>query len=524
MSGKRKFIICIYMMLLCQIVLSQSVNVPLEHWVYDFIDRLQTRGFIRRLNYHSRPYSRMDVASILAEVQEKIEKKKIKLSSSEFALYKQFKGEYIEELKALNIEVDNTDSEKHFIRWDEGDYQLRADLYFDEKIEIKTGDQYSKKEKTSHTSFGGFMRGNIKNSFGYYLFVQNTLIRGADITDETFDPSRGAPITISGDNVFSDDADDYLVWNMPGFEMEFGRDRVQWGPGYRGSLLISRTNPRFELLKMAVQSRRFRFIHFHGKLHSGFASKYIVAHRLEVNVFPWLMVAGTEVVIYGKRNVEPLYLIPIMPLHVAEHHLGDADNNMMGFELTAYPKMGHKCYFELMLDDFSTTENPFTYYGNKFAFLSGWHWVSPFGFSDLDTRIEYTRIEPFVYTHGHPINIYKNYDQSIGHWLGPNSDNLYFRAHYLLSRDLNLAFITERIRHGEGDIDVPHDITMGSEKKFLSGTVETIWSWGLVCTYQIMRDMFASAQCYNQYIDNLNLQAGTHARNYHFSFNLSINY
>ena len=501
-----------------------SVNVPIDHWVYHFLDRLQTRRVIQNTVFQSRPYSREDVARMLAEVQARFDKDQSILSSAEQSWFEQLKGEFYEELALQKIQADTALFERHLIRWNEGPHRVRADLYVDEKIDINSGDQYPESEHISHTSIGGILRGHIKESFSYYLFTYNNFIRGQDITDESFDPSHGAPITIAGKNVVSDDAESYVKWAAPWFEMEFGRDRVQWGPGYRGSLMLSANNPRFELLKMKVQSKHFQFTHFHGKLHSGLGAKYLVAHRLEVRLFPWLSLAGSEAVVYGNRSPEPMYLIPLIPFHVAEHHLGDLDNNTMGFDFTLYPKAGHRLYFELFLDDFSTSENPLTYYGNKFAFLCGWRCAAPFQLQNLDLILEYARIEPFVYTHTRAINVYKNYDQPIGYWLGPNSDDLYIRTNYLLDRDFIAALVVERVRRGEGDIDEPHTSVMGTKKEFLSGVVETTWSLGAELKWQFFRDMFAELQYYYQDVDNADRVPDSHAGNHCLKCRIRINY
>ena len=469
---------------------SQSVNVPLEHWAYDFLDRLQTKGFVRELILTSKPYSRHDVARMLAEAEGRIHSGNGDLSSAEAALFEQLKGEFHEELAKLNVEAQRRYHERHLLQWREDDNRIKADLRAEQSLDIGMGDRREESETVSQTTLGGIIRGQLKDNVGFFLFAKNTLIKGQDITDEHFDPSLGAPVSISGKNAYTDDATAYIVYSRSWFRMELGRGRAQWGPGVHGSLMLSAQNPRFDFLKLQVQFKRFRFVSIHGKLNSGIGTKYLAAHRLELRIARWLTVGGSELVIYGDRGVEPMYFNPLMPYHIAEHHLGDKDNNTLGFDVVAFPCKNHKLYCELFIDDFTLAKNPFTYYGNKFAFLTGWRWVSPFGLSDADLTFEYTRVEPYVYTHYQEINVYSNYDQSIGHWLGPNSDDLFFRAGYLINRDLRFGLISERIRHGEGDLDMPHDESMGTRKRFLSGIVETQWRWGLDIRIQLFRDAF----------------------------------
>jgi len=504
---------------------SQSVNVPLEHWAYEFLDRMQTRGFIdSRLLTFSRPYSRRDVAGMLAEIDTKIKSNEITLSSTERSILEQLKGEFAEELSSTNIIVQERYHERHLTQWQEENNQISIDLLFNQNLDIKSGNQYENTEKISLSTWGGTIRGQFKDDFGFYLMAKNTLIKGKDIFQENFDLAQGTPITISGENAYSDEASAYFMWRLPWFHLELGRDRIQWGPGVRGQLMVSANNPYFDMFKINVQFKGFTFTSVHGKLNSSTGSKFLAAHRLELRLSPQLILGASESVIYGNRNVETMYINPLMVYHVAEHHLGDRDNNAMSIDLVAFPIMNHKWTFELFIDDFTTAENPLTYYGNKFAFLTGWQWTNPIGLSNTDFFLEYTRIEPYVYTHKEQINTYKNYDQSIGHWLGQNADNLFFKINHWLNRNLKFAFIIEKIRQGEGGIDIPHQASMGTGKEFLSGIVESIWNLGIDIRFQVFKDGFLSFGYYHLNIKNVNHNLNQHSTDNHFNLKVWINY
>ena len=245
---------------------------------------------------------------------------------------------------------------------------------------------------------------------------------------------------------------------------------------------------------------------------------------------PWglyiriLSIAGSELVIYGNRDMEPMYLNPLMPYHVAEHHLGDLDNNTMALDVTVFPIRNHKMVLELFLDDFTTSENPFTYYGNKWAILIGWRWCDPFGLNGWDVQMEYSRIEPYVYTHNDSINTYQEYGRSIGHWLGPNSDLLDLRIGYLASRDLTGALYTKHIRHGEGDIDTPPDASISTRKKFLSGIVESAGSYGSEIEYQLFQDCYIQLDYSYNHIFNYLGQKNKNQDYNQIRLNFSLNY
>ena len=511
---------------LCWVISSyaQSVNVPLSHWAYDFLNRLEIQGGFRGFHLRTLPISRQDMAEILAQVEQSRSTNKINLSKAELDLLEQLKGEFCEELALLNLKSQQRYSEKHLLTWQENNSQIKIDVDFGQRFDINRGSRYDSTSRSSFTTLGGIIRGNLKGSLGFYIHFKNTLIRGKEITSENFNPALGLPITISGKNVYQDDASAYLIWKFPWFQFEFGRDEAKWGPGYQGSLMLSAQNPLFDMFRIRAHYKRFQFTSLHGRLSSDVGRKYLAAHRLELRISPWLFLAGSEAVVYGNRGAELQYLNPIMPYHIAEHHLGDEDNNTMGFDFTLFPAMGHKLYGELFLDDFTLSENPFHYYGNKFAFLLGYHCANPFRLKNVDLITEYTRIEPYVYTHDDLINVYKNYDRIIGHWLGPNADATFFEIRYLLNRDLKTSFMAERVRHGEGGVDIPYKEEDGTRKSFLSGIVESQWRCGFSISDQIFRDCFLNLQFHHIETSNLNRIQGEDSSDNQVIFQLNFNW
>jgi len=517
-------LLIIFVLLIASLGFAQSVDLPLGHWVYSFLDELETKGMFRCFSSRSLPMSRVEIAKIISQVEEAIKTDKIQITRTERDRLEQLKGEFHEELQNLNLESDPRYRERHLFTWSEENNQIHADFDFGFNLEVNRGEQYSSTERLSHTTFGGILRANLKNNLWFHIFVRNTLSRGVDYSQQNLDPSRGIPIDFAGKNAYSDRAIAYFIYKLPWFQLKVGRDQAKWGPGYRGSLMLSAQNPLFDMIKLKTQFNRFQFISIHGHLNSSYGRKFLAIHRLEIKIAPWLYMAGSEAVVYGNRGIEFQYLNPIMPYHVAEHHLGDQDNNTIGFDVTLFPIKDFKSYFELFIDDYTLSKSIFDYYGNKFAFLLGGYWVEPFGLKNVDFRVEYTRVEPFVYTHEDSINVYQNYDQSVGHWLGPNADDWFFEANYNPNRDLRLTFSLEQVRKGEGDISQPWNESYGERKRFLSGVVEKRNIYGVKITDQILRDVFLSLKAFWIQTKNLERIAAKNSHDTQVNLELLLNY
>ncbi|MBN2012147.1 hypothetical protein JW960_22650 [candidate division KSB1 bacterium] len=499
---------------------ASDVNVPISHWVYPYLERMESARIISDPELRAYPLTRTAVARSLVIINAN----RNKLSAVDQQRLDQLRLEFDQELVALGEKAPARYAERHFIRWREDEHYAFFDIDFRQTFEKVTSNRDTLDERTSRTRLGGIVRGQLGGKLGFFMHAHNTLLRGTQDYAVQFDPGIGTPIGMAGDNAYSDDATAYITFSNRWMFLEFGRDQIKWGPGYRGSLMLSRENPQFELLKIQFSFKRWNYSAFHGWLHYSGDAKYLAGHRLSWRLLPWLYVSGSETVIYSNRNIEPLYVNPFMPFHVAEHHLGDKDNNAMSFDLTAFPIVGHKFYLGLFLDDFNSSKPLLKHYGNKFAFLIGHQWVDPFGLTDSELRWEYTRVEPYVYTHKDSTLIYDNYNQSIGHWLGPNADDLFIQFEHSFHKDVSAALFTERIRHGRGDMYHPHTWADGWYKKFLEGTVETDWKTGFEITDQIMRDTFITLRYNYARISNLDRQDGVSATNHEAHIRLVLNW
>ncbi len=499
-----------------------SVNVPNDYWGYGFLERMETKGLLKSYQLCTRPVSRTIFAELLRQTTEQLQRNAAILSKTDQQLLEQLQGDFYDELHPVSSE---RGPERHFTSWKEGQSRLHIDLYGKQSIISNRGQQYETSELISETSLGAILRGSLSNTIGFYLDARNALTRGKDeILEENFDPSQGSPVVISGSNVFQDRALAYWTWQNAWLRLQMGRDELQWGPGYHAGLSISGNMPATEMIRLSASFRRFKFSYIHAFLRSSLGPKYLAGHRLDYMVKPGLYFGASETVIYGQRDVEFAYLNPIMPIHVAQHHLGDKDNKTMSLDATCTLVRNCKLYLEYFIDDMTSSESLTKFYGNKFAFLTGILWTDPLHIANTDLRCEYSHVEPYVYTHWDSINIYTNYDQIIGHWLGPNADCLFIQAGWQPLRDFRVEFFWEQQRNGAGNADTRTRPEQGMTKQFLGGVVEKKKMIGLKLVEQIRRDMFASVSYTYCDTRNLHRQAGKTSFDHLARFEFWLNY
>ncbi len=219
--------------------------------------------------------------------------------------------------------------------------------------------------------------------------------------------------------------------------------------------------------------------------------KYFHAHRLNLNMPKDISFGISETALYGTttepagsnpntesdstgREFEWAYAIPFIPYVFQEHLQGDQDNISLAFDLSVKTLPNWEFYAELLWDDMKSPTSMFddSWWGNKWATTLGVARDNiAIGPATLGWMFEYTRIEPWVYTHHKgTAYTYANYAQSLGSDLGPNSQELHteVNATYdFIKATLFFGAVAKDTAFG-GHINDMHTPESATDKKFLS--------------------------------------------------------
>ena len=492
---------------LCSIKADASTNVPLGHWGYDFIERLETKGVVRNMRDGSRPLSRAEMAQAVAQAAQNREGLSV------------VEREQLEKLRELFTEPSDSGSLERILKggplWEWREKQWR--MYVDYVGRWKGTFHRGARDRIYQQTSGLRIRGDFGH-LGFYAEARDTQESGTrayDTLEDIFEEGIGYAKVKRGVANY-DETVAYLVWELPWFEVIFGKDRLRWGPGWRGNVILSAYGPSFDMIKLKARYERFTFTSVTGFLRTDLADsswsydggvkliprkKRLAAHRLEISVSEKVDVGLSEMVVYGDRSWEPDYVNPIMFYWSAEHHLGDQDNAMMALDVEVRPIRNLKLYGVWLLDDLMKSRLGTDWFGNKFAMSGGVLWLDPFGLADTDVRLEYVRIDPWVYTHTFRINSYQHYGWALGHWLGPNADDVFVRIGHQFTGDLSASVFFEQERQGQneadrdvgGELDEGHQSGDSDHKRFLDGILEKHTSFGFEAVYEPLRNLIVRA-------------------------------
>ncbi len=473
---------------------SAGLLVPTRHPVYHLLDRLEILRVIDQVGTSTKPMRRSEVTLALVRANE------AELEAGDRALVERFLQEFappepgrLISRSGNRIEHASTGSYASVggyvrlssSRWSGGDFTLWRDLGAE-----------------------GFAK------VGSNVFAHGTIHAAAQTGDRIGPPVSNSPEPglngwTSEDTTkayYYDTSEGYLAlaWDRGGIWL--GRFRDSWGPGIRGQLALSDKPPALPQIMLLLEPwewLRYRFVH--ARLESGvldsttlrisdvgerflrYYRKYLVAHRLDFWPDRRLRIGLGQSVIYGAGDFDLAYLVPMGDLLHVQHATGGRDNVQLAADATLFWPRYTAMSAALFVDEFSTSL--------MFDSQKNRNWIAgQVGFRVADfwgvwrgstLRVEYTRLNPWVYEHRYPWGTFasagvgilsRTVQYPLGHWLGQNADDVYIELSYCFPPPVTVTVWGERTRKGQPSTiqTHPYDVRSGYRASpFLSDPKES---------------------------------------------------
>lgn len=471
-------------------VYAQVETVPANDRVYDFLKRMQINGVI---DYNSSilPLSRAKVADYLKEISDRVTSdfdksgrtEQVLLTKVDKEMLKDYINEYEYEITGSTKESMGflnkpiweyfvKDKKKYFYKFNDSIATLFVNLQGYMNQGLSNGDSLGK-NAIILGNLGFQVRGTIMNTVGFSLRASNgQRIAGdqksLDFVTETMPKFRSFYKFKSESNNF-DYYEGYLRYKLgkDNFAVTIGRDAVFYGFGYLDKMFLSNNTVPFSFIKFDLNYGAFAYNFIYGSLKGDslgvkdIAMKNIVTHKLSVNFSRHVRAGFFEALITSDRPFNFTYLNPFSFIRSADYNAGSdqsaLNNALMGFDIEVNPIKNFAVQGSLLIDDlnFSTmfkNENETGGLGNdnRFAWQLGVIWTDAFTLPNLSFTAEYTRINPFVYTHRTNKSQFTNWSLPLGHNLPPNSDEVAFKFSYDFTNRLNINILYQHQRSGPG--------------------------------------------------------------------------
>ncbi|MBN1294662.1 MAG: hypothetical protein JXB48_22695 [Candidatus Latescibacteria bacterium] len=507
-----------------------SSYVPVSHRIYDFLERMEHHYFISGAYLGIKPATRSQIADLLIQIK----KNENVLTVVDKEEYDCLLAEFLPDISVRkNLVWDDKGpvgflpkifkpfiyrNRRNLFSKSGDSFSLYVDPVINRSAAVGISKSYSKDDRVYIAGNGFILRGTAGEHIGFYIDVRDSKEWGSrdyPVTKVTTSPGRGY-VSFKGDRAEFDETHAHIAYTNGPFTLSFGRGKNIWGYGKTGTLGLSGYASPYDMVRIETGFWKLKFMFFAAEIEqyppiakfyynisagvpsdSVTVKKHISGHRVEMNFTDRLKVGLYETVIYGGRW-DLSYLNPVMFLTGAEHTNGDHDNAAMGIDFRLFVHKNHSLYGELFIDDISMQKLGTDWYGNKFAYQAGTFIVEPFGLRDVDARIEYSHISPWVYTHKFPVNGYHHYGDVLGYPSGPNSDVVFFQVRKRLTRRFHTGCFIKKQRHGENPvgINIGGNLMKGfkdgdsTKAHFLDGNLEKTTFAGFDVSYEIFWQFF----------------------------------
>ncbi len=502
-------------------VKAQVVYEPEYHTVYGYLSRLAQKGVID-LNDVVMPLprtyinSKLDSLSHHKDLLTPLEREELTFYLKEYTLERNLAENKEYAKPVLGLFSTKKDDRTRVTVYQDKDFAFSGQPIVGFQYENVSG------RTLSQRWVGAWIYGYIGKNIGYSVDYNNSKIgdiyNGYDYK-RIFSPEPGRYGTTSRNisrydyNIFNATITAKWKWGS----VTFGKNPISIGYGAGGKTILSDKASSFPQVRFDANPVRWlTFNYTHAWLNSGvidsttiypttipgrmqfqYREKYLAVHSLTYKPFKGMSLTLGESAIYNDR-IKIGYLIPITLFSAMNHYLGEADggtntvaNSQVFGQLSSrnhIPKT--HLYFTYFIDELTlkSGNTAVSNARNHTAYQIGAS-VADFPFNNLHLTLEYTKVQPFAYVHFIQAQTYQHNGFNLGHWIGPNADQLFVQLHYRVIRGLDIKMMYNYIRKGNVGSGV-QQISSQDIYPFLWGNVNKYSYFQTSIQYEPIHDLF----------------------------------
>ncbi len=436
--------------------------LPVGHPAYDDIETLAAMGLLRGISIYTRPLARTDVARALVRSAQGLYFFKPNLE--------RLKRELARELADLGRPPEEPESPLLIDTWERERRarlsvagHLRGD--YDEKREAA---RFRFRDESSLTLRGTFQ---LFPAFAAYEEFGVTRIRSQRAFIDAIALNSDLETTVMRAGITA---------RSGPLHAAFGYDRFRWGPGRRGTLLLSDAAGPITYLTLGGSFSGWLTTTALTCVLSRAEDRYLSAHRIEAAVTPRLSIGLAEAVRYRSDGIDLLYASGLLPYAVVERtHIRDAStdsvrhleraNIMVSLDVVGRVSDALTLYGELLLDDIATENRNMP---DRLGYQVGLRSSRQHSTWIAHVLAEYTRVRRFTYATEYGQNFIHR-GRSLGYALGPDVEAVWMEVAIDFSRDWQARWSGEFVNQGEGYLGEAWTTPMGFvDNAGLFGVVE----------------------------------------------------
>jgi hypothetical protein len=491
--------LCIYLAILALPCFAfVSTNVPIGHWSYDDVDKLIGEGLIDGAMLTTRPVTRLEMARNIAEADDKFQQQNVK-NEIIVGIIERLKKEFQPELAAIGA-IDGGPI-LDFVKPVEDPYIKYVYAKSKADIENIRGDQF---DAGSSVRMGFASRAQLFDITAFYAHLEypsSSHGTSQEVKQIYQDDSVPASFVRSSEDKGLELVEGYGKLALGRFEIEAGKDLMWWGPGYHGSMLMSNNTEPFTMVKLSTPGPvalpwifrglgPFKFVWFFTQLEDDrpIPKPILSGIRINFKPHPAVEMGLSRAIIFGGEGRPKYTFGDYCKAFLGRNELltGNKENDQLaGFDASVLvpvdrflPAKSVKLYTDgAGEDEAGGLPSDFGWiYGAKFFDLFGTGSSDLLGAGKTDLDIEYANNhvpgKPDVfYTHSVFRAGYTYNGNVIGHFMGTDSEDLFFRLTHYLTSDfiLGLQYDRQKGNLSSGPQPVINKIQIDVTKFFMPG-------------------------------------------------------
>ncbi len=454
---------------------AQFELVPVSHPVYDYLKKMQIKGLINDYNSGNIPISRKEVGEYLTIINDHQNKlagiDKQYLDDYKVEFENDISGEVKNQeslLSDFSIDKIFKDKKQKYLYFYK---DTNATFFLDIMGNISHRESNGDSIKINSITLGelGFrLRGTLFNTLGFYLRASNGVRLKGKTKDVLFaaetDPKLHSNTKFVNENRNFDSFEGYIRYQTKTnwLALTIGREALNNGYGYIDKMYLSNNAVPFDFLKFDLNYKALKYSFIYGAITGDSMGidlkwKNIATHRLDINFSRFFKLGLTETIISSVTPFSLTYLNPLNFLISADLNTGakstTQNNAVMGIEVEVNPVNNLAIQGTFLIDDLNLSTISDTGYlsgENKFAYQVGTLWTDAFTIPNLTFALEFTHLDPFVYSHRSNKDQYTNWGLSLGHALPPNSDEIAAKLKIDFTSRIKLDLLYQYQRSGDG--------------------------------------------------------------------------
>ena len=483
--------------------------------VHPFLYRMAQKGFID-YNDLIKPINRVNVLNVLNILKQKDTSLSI-VEKKELNFYLQ---EYTRPLKE-QISLFKKDQNK---RWRAGAIvENDFEFYIDPLLSINNFSGTNKNIKQLSNGFELWGTAGKNKNLGYQVYYRDYIETGTvnnNFREESATPGNILIGAKSDNKINYTDIRANINYSFRKSNISFGKDNIVWGYGENSNIVLSNKAPSYPYIRLDYKPLPWlNFNYTHAWLNSNiadsslsyftntgridndfrlvFVQKYLATHSIELQAMKGLNIAIGESIVYSDK-IDPGFLIPINLFKFYDNnrsnYLIEAGSNGQYF-LSVSSRNQIKnthLYSTLFIDEikvssiFNKTESR-----NQLGFNFGGS-ITDVLIPYLSLGVEYTRVNPFVYSNLIPAQTYSSYSYSLGDWMGNNFDKSILYAKYSPIAKLKLVARYQKIRKG-GAGTIYEQYTAQPQPNFLFDYIKTRSDIFLQGRYEFINNIYLNS-------------------------------